>query len=62
MNLAALILTAVSALAALWTVRLAYRAIGLSRDASVSANRIGDVWQRGGGSREGNGSGGRAKS
>jgi len=38
MNLAALILTAVTASAALWTVHLSYRAIRIARDASVSAD------------------------
>jgi hypothetical protein len=38
MNLAALVLTAVTAIAALWTVKLAYRAIRISRDASIEAS------------------------
>jgi hypothetical protein len=38
-NLAALILTAIVATAALWTVRLAYRAIGLAKDSAVDAEK-----------------------
>jgi hypothetical protein len=36
-NLAALILTAVTALAALWTVKLSYRAIGLAKESARSS-------------------------
>jgi hypothetical protein len=37
MNLAALILTAITAIAALWTVRLAYKAIALAKESAKSA-------------------------
>lgn len=46
MNLAALIFTAITAAAALWTVRLSYRAIGLARDSANSSRTASEAGER----------------